>query len=156
MRGGSGHQHAHAWHLAHSANPLLRAHRERPCGRDAEQRDEVAPLHVWMAPAWQEKIECRTEVACSHVSGLFTQSGWTAGPLSHRLEPAVAAELHVKRGADGNYDADHEEIAVGPLELGHVLEIHPVDSCNGGRYGQDGGPRREPACNHSLLRLPGH
>src|SRR5438034_558897 len=23
---------------------------------------------------------CRTEVACSHVSGLFTQSGWTAGP----------------------------------------------------------------------------
>jgi hypothetical protein len=54
--------------------------------------------------------------------------------------------LHIKRGADGNYDADHEEIAIGPLELGHVLEIHPLDSGNDGRYGQDGGPRREPAC----------
>jgi hypothetical protein len=36
---------------------LLRTHRERP-GRSttAEQRDELAPLHVWMAPAWQEII----------------------------------------------------------------------------------------------------
>ena len=24
--------------------------------RAAEQRDELAPLHVWMAPAWQEII----------------------------------------------------------------------------------------------------
>src|SRR5262249_26099893 len=37
---------------------LLRARRERPCRRRAtEQRDELASLHVWMAPAWQEKIE---------------------------------------------------------------------------------------------------
>src|SRR5262249_44011795 len=35
---------------------LLRARRERPCGRAAEQRDEIAALHVWMAPAWQEII----------------------------------------------------------------------------------------------------
>src|SRR5262249_49073811 len=28
----------------------------------------------------RENVTCRTEVACSHVSGLFTQSGWTAGP----------------------------------------------------------------------------
>jgi hypothetical protein len=39
--------------LAH----LLRARHERPRGsRAAEQRDELAPLHVWMAPAWQEKM----------------------------------------------------------------------------------------------------
>src|SRR6516165_6897671 len=25
-------------------------------------------------------VACRTEVACSHVSGLLVQSGWTAGP----------------------------------------------------------------------------
>ena len=31
--------------------------RERPRrGRRAEQRDELAPFHVWMAPAWQEVI----------------------------------------------------------------------------------------------------
>src|SRR5262249_14122330 len=36
---------------------LLRTCRERPCGRAAEQRDELAtPDHVWMAPAWQEII----------------------------------------------------------------------------------------------------
>jgi hypothetical protein len=28
----------------------------------------------------RENVACRTEVACSHVSGLFTQSGWIAGP----------------------------------------------------------------------------
>src|SRR5262249_27897731 len=36
---------------------LLRARRERPGGRAAEQRDELAaPHHVWMAPAGQEII----------------------------------------------------------------------------------------------------
>src|SRR5262249_47866770 len=30
---------------------------ERPARyRAAQQRDELAPLHVWMAPAWQEKM----------------------------------------------------------------------------------------------------
>jgi hypothetical protein len=24
--------------------------------RAAEQRDELAPFHVWMAPGWQEKM----------------------------------------------------------------------------------------------------
>jgi hypothetical protein len=45
MRGGPGHQHADARHLAHSPNRLLRARRERPCRRAAEQRDDVAPVH---------------------------------------------------------------------------------------------------------------
>ena len=35
---------------------LLRTRRKRPRRRAAEQRDEVAPSHVWMAPAWQEKM----------------------------------------------------------------------------------------------------
>src|SRR5262249_41206961 len=46
MRGGPGHQEADAWRLACSANRLLRARRERPGRRAAEQRDEVAPLHL--------------------------------------------------------------------------------------------------------------
>jgi hypothetical protein len=29
--------------------------RRRDC-RAANERDELAPLHVWMAPAWQEKM----------------------------------------------------------------------------------------------------
>src|SRR6516165_8955678 len=36
---------------------LLRVRRDRPRHRRAaEQRDEIATLHVWMAPAWQEII----------------------------------------------------------------------------------------------------
>ena len=61
--------------FAASARPAAHSHGA------AEQCDELAAFHVWMAPAWQEKnVPCRTEVACSHVSGLFTQSGGTAGP----------------------------------------------------------------------------
>src|SRR5262249_44547480 len=40
----------------HRHRGLLRARRDRPRGRAAEQRDKLAPLHVWMAPAWQEII----------------------------------------------------------------------------------------------------
>src|SRR5262245_60513221 len=49
---GERHQHAHT----PQALAPLRACRERPRGRAAEQRDERAPVHVWMAPAWQEKM----------------------------------------------------------------------------------------------------
>src|SRR5262249_41365668 len=49
----SGIDEADHWHC----RLLLRARRERPRGRRAaEQRDECAPFHVWMAPAWQEII----------------------------------------------------------------------------------------------------
>src|SRR5262245_48383478 len=41
----------------HRHRRLLRPRRERPCGScPAEQRDERAAFHVWMAPAWQEKM----------------------------------------------------------------------------------------------------
>src|SRR5215472_7504017 len=49
---GERHQHADTPH----ALALLRARRERPRGRAAKQRDELAAVHVWMAPAWQEII----------------------------------------------------------------------------------------------------
>jgi hypothetical protein len=43
------HEHADAPYLLR-----LCARDERPRGRAAEQRDELATPHVWMAPAWQE------------------------------------------------------------------------------------------------------
>src|SRR5262249_47255678 len=48
----------------------------------AEQRDELARACSCVdGPRLaRENVACRTEVACSHVSGLFTQPGWTAGP----------------------------------------------------------------------------
>jgi hypothetical protein len=48
------HEHADTPH----ALGLLRARRKRQRDRrSAKQRDELAALHVWMAPVWQEKIE---------------------------------------------------------------------------------------------------
>ena len=35
---------------------LLRTGCNRPRRRTTEQRDELAPVHVWRAPAWQEII----------------------------------------------------------------------------------------------------
>jgi hypothetical protein len=47
------HKHAYAPH----PRGLLRACRERPRRRRAaKERDELASFHVWMAPAWQEKM----------------------------------------------------------------------------------------------------
>ena len=41
----------------HSPSCRLCARRERPgSSRATEERDELAPFHVWMAPAWQEKM----------------------------------------------------------------------------------------------------
>jgi hypothetical protein len=40
----------------HRHHRLLCARRERPNRRVADERDELAPFHVWMAPAWQEKM----------------------------------------------------------------------------------------------------
>jgi hypothetical protein len=40
----------------HRQRRLLRTHRQRPRRRAAEQRDEFAAFHVWMAPGWQEKM----------------------------------------------------------------------------------------------------
>src|SRR5215831_3502260 len=41
----------------HCHRRLLRTRAERPCSRRAaQQRDEIAAFHVWMAPVWQEII----------------------------------------------------------------------------------------------------
>jgi hypothetical protein len=50
-----GHVHEHA--DAPHAFALLRPRRERPSRRAADERDERTSVHVWMAPAWQEKME---------------------------------------------------------------------------------------------------
>jgi len=49
---------AHPWH-ADLPHPLvlLRTRRDRPRSHSAaEQYDELAAFHVWMAAAWQEKM----------------------------------------------------------------------------------------------------
>src|SRR3712207_6985807 len=45
-----------------------------------------------------------------------------------RSEPPVAPEQAVQHQADRDDEADHDEVAVPPPQLGHVLEVHPVDA----------------------------
>ena len=54
-------------------------------------------------------------------------------------------KLPIERDAGGDHEAEDDEIAVGPAQLGHVLEIHAVDAGDRGRHGEDGGPGGEPA-----------
>jgi hypothetical protein len=69
-----------------------------------------------------------------------------------KLDPAGAAETNEEVGADRDDHRDHGEIAIAPLELRHVREVHPVDARDRSRYGEDCSPAGEPpAC----LALPG-
>ena len=47
-------------------------------------------------------------------------------------------------------------IPVPPLELGHVLKVHAIDTGDCGWHSQDGSPCSQPPGDVSLLRLPDH
>ena len=53
---------------------LLRARGERSSCRAADERVEIAPLHVWMAPAWQEIIWRAARGRLQSLSGLLMVS----------------------------------------------------------------------------------
>src|SRR6516164_3755086 len=55
-RPASGKRHNHRDRACRVGLRLLRPRRERPRRCAAEDRDELAASHVWMAPAWQEII----------------------------------------------------------------------------------------------------
>src|SRR4051812_35419617 len=52
------------------------------------------------------------------------------GALVHRggSEPLRALEVDVEQQADDHDQADREGVAVGPLQLGHDVEVHAVDA----------------------------
>src|SRR5215468_12197698 len=45
----------------------------------------------------KDHLACSAEVACSHVSGLLVQSGWTAGPDGVRDTPHAIGLLRARR-----------------------------------------------------------
>src|SRR3954469_22892262 len=48
-------------------------------------------------------------------------SGW-------RLQPLDALEVAPEAGRYADHDHERDRVAVVPLELGHVLEVHAVDA----------------------------
>src|SRR5438477_57416 len=61
--------------------------RERPRRRAAEQRDELAALHVWMAPAWQEITSraAQKSLAVARTSATSSTDGDVVDPLSRTV-----------------------------------------------------------------------
>jgi hypothetical protein len=93
----------------------------------------------------RENVTCRTELACSHVSGLFTQSGGTAGPDGVR-EPRPH---HSSGGgaicASNEYTAQHRQRQGSARGAGSKITLVSADgtghrSHTGGL--RDGNPRR--------------
>src|SRR6516165_11251803 len=80
----------------------------------------------------RDHLACRTEVACSHVSGLFTQSGGTAGPDGVR-EPrphhSSGIDVPMKRqaslGCVGSTDCAKSNpiVVTSPMDGSHSLLI---------------------------------
>src|SRR5690349_3428840 len=58
-------------------------------------------------------------------------------------EPAVPTETCIERNDRYGDQADDGKVAVLPLEFGHILEVHAVDTGDRRGHGEDSGPRRE-------------
>src|SRR5688572_5326120 len=50
------------------------------------------------------------------------------GGARKRSEPVSTPKAPKERGASRNRDANHHKIAVGPFQLGNIIEIHPVNA----------------------------
>ena len=62
------------------------------------------------------------------------------GCLNARLQPLVAFEAEVEPDHDRQHDAEDDEVAVFPMEFGHVVEVHAVDSSDQRRHRDDRHP----------------
>ena len=56
------------------------------------------------------------------------------------LEPASLLKDHVERRGDQHHQRERERVPEEPLELRHVLEVHPVDCRHERRGEQDRRP----------------
>src|SRR5882762_3548290 len=64
--------------------------------------------------------------------------------------PLLAAEPPEKPGGDGDHEAEGEGIAVPPVQLRHVLEVHAVDAGDHGHRPEHGADRGQPL--HGLVQ----
>src|ERR671921_1414652 len=60
--------------------------------------------------------------------------------LHFRLEPPTALEYQVQREGDHKHQRQRERVAERPVQLGHAVEVHPVDRADERRGEQDRRP----------------
>ncbi|SNQ50320.1 hypothetical protein FRACA_440018 [Frankia canadensis] len=71
----------------------------------------------------------------------------------HVLQPAVALERPIEKQAGHGHQRENGRISPGLAQFRHVLEVHSVDSCQGGGDGGDRHPGADPA--HVLVLRDG-
>src|SRR5688572_12945266 len=71
------------------------------------------------------------------VHGSKRSAGSTSVPRGTPSDPVAPLEERVQQHADEEHEAERERIAVGPVELGHVVEVHAVDRPDHRRREQD-------------------
>src|SRR5512136_930306 len=69
---------------------------------------------------WMTMIAARTTR-----TQMMIVRGFILPPVS---EPLLFPKIDDERNADGDHHPPEDEIPVPPFELGHELEVHPVDS----------------------------
>ena len=66
------------------------------------------------------------------------------------LNPAGAAEANKEVSAHCHDHRKHGEVAIAPLQLRHVREVHSVDAGDRGRHGEDRSPTGQPPAGRAL------
>src|SRR4051812_48512052 len=90
------------------------------------------------AASLRKREVATASIACLSLSGTAVSVIYPKVRGENCSEPPGPLEAPVEVEADREDDPQHERIAEGPAELGHVLEVHPVDPSE---HGRDGGNR---------------
>src|SRR2546427_10310431 len=69
--------------------------------------------------------------------------GWTVGRPPTLSEPAFTLESPVEIPGGAAHHGEGERVAEPPVELRHVVEVHPPDARDHRRHGDDGRPAGE-------------
>src|SRR5688572_25146738 len=99
--------------------------------------------------SWSARISLRAPLPASRVATaapmpeaapVIRITAWSNSDMALPLaaatgksQPVAAAEIDVERDAGDRDQADDQIVAILPLQLGHVLEVHPVNAGQRGR-----------------------
>src|SRR5437868_12318587 len=62
---------------------------------------------------------------------------------SSDLQPVLALEVSIADDRDRQHEPERPRVAEAPVQLGHVPEVHAVDTGHQRRPQEDGAPRRD-------------
>src|SRR5215208_935542 len=99
------------------------------------------------------RVLSSSSILCDGISPATILQKMQSGSLisEWRLQPLDALEVDVQAGGEPDHDRNRERVPVLPLQLRHVLEVHPVDAGDQRRHRENRRPRGD---GPHLLVLP--